>query len=64
MSAVLDGHDIEVLGLALDVLDRHTDDELAQARKEGNYVKQAPMIKVRSRLIVLRAKLRTLRVSP
>lgn len=58
MSAALDTGDYEVLFLALDLLDRHTSDELAKARKAGNNAKQAAMINMRSRLVVLRGRLR------
>lgn len=57
MSNALDAEDFVLLLLALDLLDRHTSDELARARKATNNAKQAAMINMRSRLLVLRGKL-------
>lgn len=64
MSSTLRSEDLALLLLAVDLLDRHTSDELAKARQQNNNTKQAAMLNMRSRLIIVRAKLRTMQVSP
>jgi hypothetical protein len=57
----LDAQDIEVLGLALDLLDCQTDYELQVARRAGgNPIKEAAIIAVRGSMVAVRAKLRVL----
>lgn len=64
MNNALDAEDLVILLLAIGLLDTHTSDELAKARKTGNNAKQAAMINLRSRLIIVRAKVRAMQVSP
>lgn len=56
----LDAEDFVLLLLALDLLARHTSDELAKARQVTNNAKQAAMINMRSRLLIVRGKLRVM----
>lgn len=56
MSA-LDADELAVLLLALNLLDRQTDTELAQARRKGNSAKQFAMITMRQRIASVRVKL-------
>lgn len=60
MSA-LDAEDIVLLLLAVDLLDQYTGEELAKAREARNNVKQASMLNMRARLIIVRGKLRVMR---
>ena len=63
MTNALDAEDFDLLLLALDVLDQYTSDELSKARKAANNAKQAALLNMRARLIVVRAKIRTMQVS-
>ena len=56
-SNTLDAEDFVLLLLALDLLDRHTHDELAKAGHYNN-LKNAPLIQQWSRILLVRAKLR------
>lgn len=60
MSNALDKEDLVLLLLALDLLDQHTSNELARARRATNNGKQAAMINMRSRLLIVRGKLRVM----
>ena len=64
MNNALDAGDFVLLLLAFDLLDGHTSIELSKARKRNNSAKRAAMLNTRSRLIVVRAKIRTMQVSP
>lgn len=59
-AATLDAEDFVLIFLALDLLCKHTQVELANARKHNNNAKQAAMINMRSRLLIVRAKVRVL----
>lgn len=61
MSA-LDAQDFLVLHLALDMLSRHTDNELTQARQKGNSAKQMAMITMRTQIANVRAKVSAMEV--
>lgn len=63
MSA-LDAQDIIVLTLGLDLLGRHADIELADARRRGNNAKQLAMLNMRQHIATVRAKLCAMQVSP
>lgn len=52
----LDAQDFLVIHLALDMLSKHADNELAQARRKGNSAKQMAMITMRQQIANLRAK--------
>ena len=58
VSDKLDAEDLVVLLLALDQLERHTSNELAKAGT--NNIKQAALINMQSRLLVVRGKLRVM----
>jgi hypothetical protein len=63
MSA-LDEQDFVVIYLALDMLGRHSDTELAEARlKGGNSVKQMALIAMRQRVANVRVKLQAMEVA-
>lgn len=57
VSNALDAEDFVLLLLALDLLDRYASNELAKGRKAANNTKQATMINMRSRLLIVRDKL-------
>lgn len=57
MSA-LDQQDFLVIHLALDMLGRHTDNELAEARRKGsNATRQLTLITMRTRIAAVRVKI-------
>nr|WP_298718756.1 hypothetical protein [uncultured Steroidobacter sp.] len=60
----LDAEDIIVLTLGLDLLSRHADIELANARRRGNSAKQLAMLNMRQQIATVRAKLSAMQVSP
>lgn len=62
MNNAFDPEDFVLLLLALDLLDQHASDELSKARRQGNNAKQATMINMRSRLIVVRSRLLAMQV--
>lgn len=63
MNHPLDSEDFVLILLAIDLLDGHASHELAKARKAANNAKQATMLNMRSRLIVVRAKVRAMQVA-
>lgn len=59
----LDAQDFVILHLALDLLSKHADDELAKARKQTNTsAKQMAMITMRQRIATVRAKVQAMEV--
>jgi hypothetical protein len=58
-STPLDEQDFLILDLALDLLDRSAQDELAN---KPNSTKRSAMINMRSRILIVRTKLRTMQV--
>lgn len=52
--------DFLVLSLALDLLTRFTDGELAKARRQNNNAKQAAMLNMREQIATVRAKVRAM----
>lgn len=60
--STLDAQDLLILHLALDMLSRHTDNELAQARRKENGAKQMAMITMRQRIANVRAKVSAMEV--
>jgi hypothetical protein len=55
----LDEQDFEILTVAVDLMGKHIDNELAEARRRGNNAKQMAMITMRTRIAVVRVKLAT-----
>lgn len=60
----LDAQDSIVLTLGLDLLSRHADIELADARRRGNNAKQLAMLNMRQQIATVRAKLSAIQVQP
>lgn len=60
--SVLNTHDFVVLLIALDLLSKHTDDELSKARQQGNNAKQMAMLTMRQQIVKVRSKMQAMQV--